>query len=57
MNSNAQKVQICRINRILAPDYKKVITSRGSRTIDALGSHYLLDTYRNVILDYRLDSD
>jgi hypothetical protein len=57
MNTSAQKVQINRINRKLAPEYKKIITSRGSRAIDALGSHYLLDTYRNVILDGHLDLD
>ena len=57
MNMSAQKVQIYRINRTLTPQYKKVITSRGSRTIEALGLHYLLDTYRNVIIDSRLDLD
>src|SRR5271169_3967486 len=57
MNTSAQKVQINRINRALAPHFKKIITSRGSRTIDALGSHYLLDTYRNIILDAHIDLD
>ncbi len=57
MNTNAQKVQIVRINRILAPKYQKVITSRGSQTIAALGTHHLIDSYRNLIIDSRLDLD
>lgn len=57
MNTTAQKVQIYRINRTLAPKHQKVITSRGTQTIAALGTHHLIDTYRNVIIDTYVDLD
>jgi hypothetical protein len=57
MNTTVQKVQINRINRKLASDHKRIVTSRGTRSRNALGQFYLLDTYRNEILDNSMDLD
>jgi hypothetical protein len=60
VNTPAQQSQIARINRMLAKKdwgYEKVFTSRGQRSIDAHGLHYLLDTYTNTVCRTSLDLD
>ena len=45
---------IRRINRLLRPDYQKVCKSR-PHDQPGLGRFYILDTYRNMIVDHHVD--
>lgn len=46
---------IQRINRKLRSDYKQLCVSRGWRLKSNLGDYYILDTYRNVVVDHHTD--
>ncbi|HUF67906.1 MAG TPA: hypothetical protein VMM79_04580 [Longimicrobiales bacterium] len=47
---------IKRINRKLAPEYQAVRKSRERAKLD-LGEYYILDTYRNFIVDTNIDPE
>jgi len=50
-----RRAVIQRINRRLAPDWRALRTSRGWGATSNLGTHYLLDTYRNEVVDTHVD--
>lgn len=57
MNTTAQKNQIARINRQLAKQYHKLRTSRSWREKSNLGDYYVIDAYRNAVIDHHVDLD
>lgn len=44
-----------RINRVLAKDGQALKKARGWNAIQNLGALYVLDTYRNVVVDQHVD--
>jgi hypothetical protein len=52
-----QRAVIQRINRKLKPDYRQVKTARGPRAEQSLGRYYMIDSYRNAIVDTDIDLD
>lgn len=58
MLSRNRKAQIARINRQLAKRYEKLCASRrGSRLEHNVGEYYVLDTYRNAVIQTHIDVD
>ena len=55
MNTTAQKAQIARINRKLAKNYQRLCTSRSWRMEQNVGHYYVLDTYRNAVIQTHVD--
>lgn len=49
MNTPEQKAQIARVNRVLGKSHLKLRTSSPRQSL-FIGSHYIVDTYRNVII-------
>ena len=55
---NTKTAQIARINRRLAKQgYDKLRTSRSRGELHNLGDYYVVDTYRNAVIDTRVDLD
>lgn len=52
----SQRAVLQRINRKLAKDDRKLCKSRGWRVQSSLGDYYILDTYKNVVTDYRISN-
>ena len=57
MNTNAQKVEIARINRRLAKRCEKLCTSRSYGELHNLGDRYVVDTFTNTVIDTHVDLD
>ena len=57
MNTVAQKAQIARINRKLQKNYQKLCTSRSWRMEQNVGQYYVLDTYRNAVIQTHVNLD
>ena len=51
----SERALIQRINRVLASDDQKVVTTRGARAILDLGYYYVLDWRRNLAVQTDLD--
>jgi hypothetical protein len=51
------KALIQRINRKLRHDFRSLRKSRGVRMQTSVGEYYLLDTYRNLIVEQRVDPE
>ncbi len=51
----SERALILRINRVLAKDGQALKKARGWNAIQNLGALYVLDTYRNVVLDQHVD--
>ena len=43
-----------RINRKLAKEYKRLCRSRRGREINNLGQYYIIDAYRNSVIDFHI---
>ena len=46
---------IKRINRKLKPDWKQLKVTRGWRARNDLGDYYIIDVYRNMIINCHVD--
>jgi hypothetical protein len=55
MNTITERALIGRINRRLSDSERVRACPWGSRGIDTLGRHYLVDWHRNVVLDTHVD--
>jgi hypothetical protein len=61
MSSKKQRLEItqrslyARIARKLAKDGKQLRTARSAAMESNVGRYYIIDTYRNEVVDYRLD--
>jgi hypothetical protein len=54
MSTGTEKVQIARINRMLAKRNEKLCTSRSNGHKSTLGRFYVLDTWTNTVIDFRI---
>lgn len=57
MNTIAQKAQIARINRKLAKRDEKLLTSRGWRELQNLGTYHIVNVYRNEVVNSHINLD
>ncbi len=51
-----ERALLARVNRKLAHEHKKIRKCReGTRAHSSLGGYYVLDTYKNIVIDDRKD--
>ncbi len=55
MSTATKRALIGRINRKLAHRYERLHASKGRRQLSNLGAYYLVDVYRNAVINWGLD--